>query len=107
MQSLRLWQKKKSVTSRQKKRDVGVIAWTLERERFLPPTPAPPSLPLVHHLFYTSWHEALGTPFLIGLSLPLLPLQRLQPFNFQSTELIYISNPNDDKKSLYFTPLSM
>ena len=49
-------------------RDLGVIAWTLEREHFLPP-PLPPSLPLVHHLFYTSWYEALGTAFLIGSSL--------------------------------------
>ena len=29
----------------------------------------PPSLALLHHLFDASWHEALGTPFLISSSL--------------------------------------
>ena len=89
--------RKKKCYFTSKKRDVGVIAWTLEREHFLPPPPLPPpsASPFLYQLARSS-RNAISDWFIT-----LLPLQRLQPFHFQSTELIYIINPNDDTKFEY------
>ena len=68
----------------------------------LPPSlPSPSASPFLYQLARSSRNTI--SDWLITL----LPLQRLQPLHFQSTELIFIINPNDDTKSLYFTPLSM
>ena len=63
VQSLRLWQKKK-VLPHAKNTWRRCHCMKVGARAFSPPSP-----PLLHHLFYASWHEALGTPFPIGPSL--------------------------------------